>query len=87
MFYLKRQSCVIYIHARNTQSKLSEALIKQLPDAYEHKTQIAELMKTYEQRKESVIFDYDDILSIVAVHLQTQKRSPIGLQVLSGITS
>lgn len=51
MFCLKRQSCVIYILMRNTQSKLSEALLKQLPEAYEYKSQIAELMKTYEQRK------------------------------------
>ena len=43
--------CDLYSYARNTQSKLSEALLKQLPEAYEYKSQIAELMKTYEQRK------------------------------------
>ncbi|PIL52133.1 ATP-dependent DNA helicase PcrA, partial [Acinetobacter baumannii] len=63
--------CDLYSYARNTQSKLSEALLKQLPEAYEYKSQIAELMKTYEQRKrERNFLDYDDILSIVAVHLQ-----------------
>ncbi|GEA67658.1 DNA helicase [Acinetobacter pittii] len=66
--------CDLYSYARNTQTKLSEALIKQLPDAYEHKTQIAELMKTYEQRKrERNFLDYDDILSIVAIHLQNSE--------------
>lgn len=66
--------CDLYSYARNTQSKLSEALLKQLPEAYEYKSQIAELMKTYEQRKrERNFLDYDDILSIVAVHLQNSE--------------
>ena len=63
--------CDLYSYARNTQTKLSDALITQLPQAIEYKTQIAELMKAYEQRKQERNFlDYDDILAIVAVHLQ-----------------
>ncbi|NNP78048.1 ATP-dependent DNA helicase PcrA [Acinetobacter sp. Ac_3412] len=64
--------CDLYSYARNTKTKLSDALIEQLPQALEYKAQIAELMKTYEQRKQERNFlDYDDILSIVAVHLQS----------------
>ncbi|ENW08112.1 ATP-dependent helicase [Acinetobacter beijerinckii] len=63
--------CDLYSYARNTKTKLSDALIKQLPQAIEHKAPIVELMKAYEQRKQERNFlDYDDILSIVAVHLQ-----------------
>lgn len=63
--------CDLYSYARNTKTKLSDALFKQLPQAVEYKSQIAELMKAYEQRKqERNLLDYDDILSIVAVHLQ-----------------
>lgn len=63
--------CDLYSFARNTKTKLSDALFKQLPQAVEYKSQIAELMKAYEQRKQERNFlDYDDILSIVAVHLQ-----------------
>ena len=64
--------CDLYSYARNTQTKLSDALVEQLPQAIEYKTQIAELMKAYEQRKQERNFlDYDDILAIVAVHLQS----------------
>ena len=63
--------CDLYSYARNTKTKLSDALLEQLPQAVEYKAQIAELMKAYEQRKQERNFlDYDDILSIVAVHLQ-----------------
>ena len=63
--------CDLYSYARNTQTKLSDALIIQLPQAIEYKKQIADLMKAYEQRKQERNFlDYDDILAIVAVHLQ-----------------
>lgn len=63
--------CDLYSYARNTKTKLSDALFEQLPQAVEYKSQIAELMKAYEQRKQERNFlDYDDILSIVAVHLQ-----------------
>ncbi|KXZ63427.1 ATP-dependent helicase [Acinetobacter venetianus] len=63
--------CDLYSYARNTKTKLSDALIEQLPQAVEHKAQITELMKAYEQRKQERNFlDYDDILAIVAVHLQ-----------------
>ncbi|NIE97783.1 ATP-dependent helicase [Acinetobacter sp. Tr-809] len=64
--------CDLYSYARNTKAKLSDALVEQLPQAVEYKAQIAELMKAYEQRKQERNFlDYDDILSIVAVHLQS----------------
>ena len=64
--------CDLYSYARNTKTKLSDALVEQLPQAIEYKAQIAELMKAYEQRKQERNFlDYDDILSIVAVHLQS----------------
>lgn len=64
--------CDLYSYARNTKTKLSDALVEQLPQAVEYKAQIAELMKAYEQRKQERNFlDYDDILSIVAVHLQS----------------
>ncbi|MCH7395554.1 ATP-dependent helicase [Acinetobacter dispersus] len=64
--------CDLYSYARNTKTKLSDALVEQLPQAVEYKAQIAELMKVYEQRKQERNFlDYDDILSIVAVHLQS----------------
>lgn len=63
--------CDLYSYARNTRTKLSDALLEQLPQAVEYKAQITELMKAYEQRKQERNFlDYDDILSIVAVHLQ-----------------
>lgn len=63
--------CDLYSYARNTKTKLSDALLEQLPQAVEYKAQIVELMKAYEQRKQERNFlDYDDILSIVAVHLQ-----------------
>lgn len=63
--------CDLYSYARNTRTKLSDALLEQLPQAVEYKAQIAELMQAYEQRKQERNFlDYDDILSIVAVHLQ-----------------
>ncbi len=63
--------CDLYSYARNTKTKLSDALLEQLPQAVEYKAQIAELMQAYEQRKQQRNFlDYDDILSIVAVHLQ-----------------
>ncbi len=63
--------CDLYSYARNTKTKLSDALVEQLPQAVEYKAQIAELMKAYEQRKQERNFlDYDDILAIVAVHLQ-----------------
>ncbi|MBF7692224.1 ATP-dependent helicase [Acinetobacter pollinis] len=64
--------CDIYSFARNTQCKLSVAIEKVLPEAMEFKSEIAEVMKTYEQRKQERSFlDYDDILSIVAVNLQS----------------
>ncbi|MCF9034495.1 ATP-dependent helicase [Acinetobacter nectaris] len=64
--------CDIYSFARNTQCKLSVAIEKVLPEALEFKTEIAEVMKAYEQRKQERSFlDYDDILSIVAVNLQS----------------
>lgn len=67
--------CDLYSYARNTKTKLSDALLEQLPQAVEYKAQIAELMKAYEQRKEERNFlDYDDILSIVAVHLQNSSE-------------
>ncbi|MCH7311449.1 ATP-dependent helicase [Acinetobacter sp. ANC 4805] len=63
--------CDLYSYARNTKSKLSDALVEQLPQAIEYKAHITELMKAYEQRKQERNFlDYDDILAIVAVHLQ-----------------
>ena len=64
--------CDLYSYARNTKAKLSDALVEQLPQAVEYKAQITELMKAYEQRKQERNFlDYDDILAIVAVHLQS----------------
>jgi DNA helicase-2/ATP-dependent DNA helicase PcrA len=44
--------CDLYSYARNTKTKLSDALVEQLPQAVEYKAQIAELMKAYEQRKQ-----------------------------------
>ncbi|WP_111895240.1 ATP-dependent helicase [Acinetobacter sp. MB5] len=65
------QLCDLYSYARNTQVKLSEALIQQMPEALEHKAEIAEVMRQYEQRKQDRNYlDYDDILSIVAGNLQ-----------------
>ncbi|MCH7308249.1 ATP-dependent helicase [Acinetobacter sp. NIPH 1852] len=77
--------CDLYSYARNTKTKLSDALIQQLPQAVEYKTQIAELMQAYEQRKQARNFlDYDDILSIVAVHLQ---NSPELVKWMTGFCS
>ncbi|WP_151715504.1 ATP-dependent helicase [Acinetobacter sp. TUM15071] len=77
--------CDLYSYARNTKTKLSDALVEQLPQAVEYKAQIAELMKAYEQRKQERNFlDYDDILSIVAVHLQS---SPELVQWVTGFCS
>lgn len=77
--------CDLYSYARNTKTKLSDALLQQLPQAVEYKAQIAELMQAYEQRKQERNFlDYDDILSIVAVHLQ---NSPELVQWVTGFCS
>lgn len=77
--------CDLYSYARNTKTKLSDALLEQLPQAVEYKAQIAELMQAYEQRKQERNFlDYDDILSIVAVHLQ---NSPELVQWVTGFCS
>lgn len=77
--------CDLYSYARNTKTKLSDALLQQLPQAVEYKAQIAELMQAYEQRKQERNFlDYDDILSIVAVHLQS---SPELVQWVTGFCS
>lgn len=77
--------CDLYSYARNTKTKLSDALLEQLPQAVEYKAQIAELMQAYEQRKQERNFlDYDDILSIVAVHLQS---SPELVQWVTGFCS
>ena len=77
--------CDLYSYARNTKTKLSDALVEQLPQALEYKAQIAELMKAYEQRKQERNFlDYYDILSIVAVHLQS---SPELVQWVTGFCS
>ena len=77
--------CDLYSYAQNTKTKLSEALVKQLPQAIEYKAQITELMKAYEQRKQERNFlDYDDILAIVAVHLQ---NSPELVQWVIGFCS
>ena len=77
--------CDLYSYARNTKTKLSDALVEQLPQALEYKAQIAELMKAYEQRKQERNFlDYDDILAIVAVHLQS---SPELVQWVTGFCS
>lgn len=65
----------IYSFARNTASKLSEAIIKILPDALEHKDEIKQVMQAYEMRKQARSFlDYDDILAIVATHLQASEQ-------------
>ncbi len=81
--------CDLYSYARNTQSKLSEALIKQLPDAYEHKTQIAELMKTYEQRKRERNFFRLRRYLVDCGGAFTKLRSvdQLGCRFLSGIAS
>ncbi|AZM37546.1 ATP-dependent helicase [Acinetobacter sp. WCHA39] len=77
--------CDLYSYARNTKTKLSDALVEQLPQALEYKAKIADLMKAYEQRKQERNFlDYDDILSIVAVHLQS---SPELVQWVTGFCS
>lgn len=65
------QLCDLYSFARNTRIKLSEALVQQLPEALPYQAEIAEVMRQYEQRKqERNYLDYDDILAIVAGHLQ-----------------
>ncbi|WP_343596819.1 ATP-dependent helicase [Acinetobacter sp.] len=65
------QLCDLYSFARNTQAKLSDALIQLLPEALQYKAEIAEIMRQYEQRKrERNYLDYDDILATVAGHLQ-----------------
>ncbi|MFW2080224.1 ATP-dependent helicase [Acinetobacter guillouiae] len=62
-----QQLCDLYSFARNTRQKLSLALEKQLPEFFDDKDQIAEIMKEYETRKRARSFlDYDDILAVVA---------------------
>lgn len=65
------QLCDLYSFARNTKMKLSDALEKVLPDEEENQEEIAQLLKAYEQRKqERCYLDYDDLLALVAVHLE-----------------
>ncbi|KAA8732762.1 ATP-dependent helicase [Acinetobacter qingfengensis] len=60
----------VYSFARNTQCKLSEALIKHLPEMMDFKDAIMAVMKAYEQQKrERGYLDYDDILEYVAKYL------------------
>ncbi|KAF7276042.1 hypothetical protein GWI33_010979, partial [Rhynchophorus ferrugineus] len=60
----------LYSYTRNTQSKFSEALAKQLPDMVELKAPIIAVMKAYElQKRERNYLDYDDILEYVAKYL------------------
>ncbi|MFC3903071.1 DNA helicase-2 / ATP-dependent DNA helicase PcrA [Acinetobacter marinus] len=60
----------VYSFARNTQSKLSEALAKQLPEMVEQKEKILTIMQAYEtQKRERGYLDYDDILEYVAKYL------------------
>lgn len=64
------QLCDIYSYARNTQIKLSDAIVKILPDALPYLTEVKEVMSAYETRKsDNRYLDYDDILAIVAGHL------------------
>lgn len=65
------QLCDIYSFARNTCCSLSKAIEAVLPDVVALKPEIVMVMKAYEERKRhSDFLDYDDILAIVAVHLQ-----------------
>lgn len=65
----------IYSFARNTQSKLSDAIVRILPDAIDYKEEIKSVMQAYESRKQARGFlDYDDILAIVAAHLQASEQ-------------
>lgn len=65
----------IYSFARNTQSKLSDAIVRILPDAIDYKEEIKAVMQAYESRKQARGFlDYDDILAIVAAHLQASEQ-------------
>lgn len=60
----------LYSYARNTQTKLKDALYKQLPDFQPAYDDIKEVMKGYEaQKQERHYLDYDDILEYVARYL------------------
>ncbi len=60
----------LYSYTRNTQTKFSDALAKQLPDMLELKQPIIDVMQAYEQQKrERNYLDYDDILEYVAKYL------------------
>lgn len=60
----------LYSYTRNTQTKFSAALAKQLPEMVALKQPIITLMQAYEaQKRERNYLDYDDILHYVAQYL------------------
>lgn len=61
------QLCEVYSYARNTLTRLDDALKKQMMEHYSKKDEIVLIMREYEERKRARnYFDYDDILDVVA---------------------
>ena len=67
-----KQLCDLYSFARNTGRTLAATLLKNAPDSYEKKDQIANVMLAYEARKRDRRYlDYDDILDVVAQQMSS----------------
>ena len=64
----------LYSYSRNTQTKLKEALYKQLYEFQAVYEPLKDIMKGYEiQKRERHYLDYDDILEYVAKYLQADE--------------
>jgi DNA helicase-2/ATP-dependent DNA helicase PcrA len=69
------QLCDIYSFARNTGMSLSKALMRDHENFLGVKSQIARIMKAYEQKKlDRHYLDYDDILDLVAQRLSESPK-------------
>lgn len=66
----------LYSYARNTKQTLDATLVRNAPNYYEQKSQIAQVMLAYESRKRDRRYlDYDDILDVVAQCLATSPET------------
>jgi len=67
--------CELYSFARNTTTSLDIALHKKMPEFYDQKSILANIMVEYESRKRRRNYlDYDDILDIVATGIKQDEE-------------